>query len=170
MKNFLLSLLVLCASTSQAASVKISSRADLNAPNTSELESVPQTIMGLLVDQGLKFKPVGNKVYQIQMKDINCASKSNSSIDGVISGIPSEACRYNSGNEPDSDKGTILKEARSLQGILSQIENANTNVVFTDCVLGGRCYTSAKSITCQVDTKIETFSDGRFSCEFVDIE
>ncbi len=137
-----------------------------------DVAAVPQQVLSLLLQNNADVQEKGDGVYAVEMNNINCSSHSNAPLDtsDYQSGIPSEVCRYNSNEDQDSQQGTLLSDGRLLEENALKVENSEwgMNLYFQDCAMGGKCVTYIKNIHCDIDTKIETYSAGRFSCTFTD--
>lgn len=150
-----------------AGSVHITSNDDGSGSKLSKLAHVPQQMIGILTDAGLKFEDFGYGVKVIRAKNLHCDFRHRGAVEGTLSGVPTLKCRVNSEDKQDSKKGQALSDSRALSDLLSEIQTADIGVAFSDCAMG-YCGTFAKSILCSVDTKIEEFTKGRFSCVFYD--
>jgi hypothetical protein len=156
------------SSSAFAANVTITSNSENPNPKFAALADLPQTLLGLFVDQGLKLANVGGGKFALEVKNIHCDESSNGPVDGAMGGIPTTTCRMNSEDVQFTKKGQRLAEALKLNDVLGKIESGEVgDIFFTDCAMG-KCTVFVKSVKCVVDTKIEEFQKGRFSCTLVD--
>ena len=167
MKKLFFALTLFLAFNAQAGSVTITSNGENPDPKMAALASVPQELLGILTDQGLSLKNIGGGKFALQAQNINCGTSYRNAVDGPTGGIPTETCRINSEDQLGTMKGQILHDGRALSEQLNKIENAEIGGYYSDCAMG-KCQAFVKSIRCVVDTKIDEFMKGRFSCTLVD--
>lgn len=169
MKKFLFSLCftTLFTTTALAATITITSDQDVTDPKLQQLTDLPQAFLGILSDQGIPMQDLGGGKYQVEVKDLHCDYYSRGAYDGPISGISTERCKINSEPVKDTTKGDPLHESRALVTLLGKIESVELDIYFTDCGMG-YCGTDAKKISCMIDTNIEEFAKGRFTCTLED--
>jgi hypothetical protein len=156
--------LLSAVSAAAAASVTVSD-------TTPGLPGVAVEVTAMLVDAGLPVR--GSGKLTVEVKGFHCDSRSNGALDAADphGGLPTLKCRINAKNEKDGKSGQPFAEARALTHLLDKIQNAKDNggVAFGDCAMGGYCGTFARSISCTIDTKVESFiNSGRWSCTFTD--
>ena len=156
--------LLSAVSAAAAASVTVSD-------TTPGLPGVAVEVTAMLVDAGLPVR--GSGKLTVEIKGFHCDSRSNAPLDAADphAGLPTLKCRINAKNEKDGKSGQPFAEARALTHLLDKIQNAKDNggVAFGDCAMGGYCGTFARSISCTIDTKVESFiNSGRWSCTFTD--
>lgn len=129
-----------------------------------KLASFPREFLGLMVDAGVQpyYHDDGTRI-SYSLNDLSCVIRGNYNNDGELAGVPSYECGVANGNAR-----VRIGEARGFVRILGDLEQvAEGKVFFTDCAMG-RCYASAKRISCTIDTGIEEFGKGRFACEVTD--
>ena len=162
-------LLVVVASLS---AVSAAPAASITVSDTSPgLPGVAVEATAMLVDAGLPVR--GSGKLTVEVKGFHCDSRSNGALDAADphGGLPTLKCRINAKNEKDAKSGQPFAEARAMTHLLNEIQNAKDNggVAFGDCAMGGYCGTFARSISCTIDTKVESFiNSGRWSCTFTD--
>lgn len=156
MKFLILSLAFISLSVS-AATIKMNSNRENPIPGSEKLTEVPQNLLGTLMDAGIPLKAAGKETFQLVVNNFHCDYNSRSAYEGSVAGIGTYSCRINKKK---------VSEGRAIVNILGQVE-ADERVFFTDCGMG-KCTVDVKKIVCTVDTKIEVFSEGRFSCELTD--
>lgn len=137
-----------------------------------DMAAVPQKVLSILFQNNMIAQDQGNGVYGVDMNNINCSSHSNDPLDtsDYHSGIPTEVCKFDSNEDLDSQMGTLLSDGRQVEDSALKLESSEWgyNLYFKDCAMGGKCVTFIKNIHCEIDTKIDTYSAGRFTCTFTD--
>jgi hypothetical protein len=159
--------MLLASLNAMAGTATITSNANNPNPALAALAKVPQQLLGILVDQGVRPKDLGNGKFSITAKNIHCDFRSRGAVEDVTGGIASEVCRLNSENVKDSRRGQRLGDSRALVDSLREIEDASIGGTYTDCAMG-YCGTFVKSLSCLIDTNIGEFLAGRFACTLVD--
>jgi hypothetical protein len=148
----------------QAASVTV-------LDNSPALPDVAANTTALLIDAGHPVHHAGGGKHTVEAKNYHCDQRNNGALDpsDVHAGLPSEKCRINTKNQKDTHSGTVFGDHRELTELLLKIQNSNAGggTAFSDCAMG-YCGVFAKSIKCTIDTKVEKFGDGRWSCTYVD--
>ena len=148
-----------------ADSIRITSNNQNPEPRTEKLTEVPQELLGILLDQGLKLTKASNGLFTLKVSKIHCDILGRPALDTEIAGIRTVKCRVNSEPVMFTKKGALVKEGRALVDVLTKIErDSEEAIAFSDCSMGGKCSADVGTIICTVDTKIETFSEGRFAC------
>ncbi|HEX7674203.1 MAG TPA: hypothetical protein VF412_08530 [Bdellovibrio sp.] len=168
MKSLLAFLVPFAFTSAHAASVTITS----NQSTYGDIAQIPQQLISVMVENNIPFVKKPNGIYSITMNKINCSSMSNAPVDSSDphSGIPKEACRYNTKATLFPSTGKVMADGRYFEEGILKIQDSSfgSGVGFSDCAMGGKCVTYVKSAICTVDTKIEEFLSGRFSCTLTD--
>ena len=156
---------ILAASAAGAASVTV-------ADNSTALAGVAAATTALLLDAGVKPQNAGGGVFVLGAKNFHCDQNLNGALDAsnVRAGLPALKCRINSQNKRGTNAGQPFGEGRDMTELLQKVQGSNPpgGAAFSDCGMG-YCGIFAKSIKCNIDTKIGNFSNGgRWSCVFTD--
>ena len=162
-----------CAMNAVAATVVVTSKDTDASGEVNELAKVPQTLIGIMRDSGLRFRAIGGSEskYRIEAKKINCFQRNNGGLDSSspLADITLLACRINSDEIFGSALGTKFPEARALEGILDQVESKfGADAAYGDCAMG-KCAILVKDISCDVDVNSERDTD-RFVCALTSYE
>ena len=128
-----------------------------------ELIDLPQELIGLLYDNGVKPQEIPGNKFVVEASDIHCDYRHNGALDTPYGGVPSTTCRIGSENVKDSEKGERLAESRAFVELMSSVEGLN----FMDCAMG-YCGGFVKKITCTIDGNKDTYKEGMFSCTLHD--
>lgn len=168
MKSLSALLILFAFSSAHAASVTITS----NQSTYGDIAEIPQQLISVMVENNIPFVKKPNGIYTITMNKINCSSLGNGPLDSSDphAGIPKEACRYNTKATLFPTTGKVMADGRYFEEGLFKIQDSSfgSGVGFGDCASGGKCVTFVKSAVCKVDTKIEEYLTGRFSCTLTD--
>jgi hypothetical protein len=153
------------ATPSFAASVTV-------VDSTAALPGVAQATAALLLDAGLPVHNAGGGKRTVEAKKFHCDERNNGALDpsDVHAGLETLTCRINSKNQKGTTAGQPFGDRRALRDLLVQIQesSAGGGTTFNDCATG-YCGVFAKSITCTIDTGIQSFgTGGRWSCTYVD--
>lgn len=167
-KPMIFACLLLTGLMVRATTVTFNSDATQADSAKASLSPVPQEILGILLDNGLKFKAdsKNKSLYKVELKAVNCYYKHNGALDPMYpeSGVPTNHCRYQSDTELGSKKGKLLIDGRAL---LDKVEKVLTtlgsDIEIMDCAMG-KCAILIKSVTCEANTAIEEYQKGRFTC------
>ena len=128
-----------------------------------ELIELPQELIGLLYDNGVKPQELPGNKYVVEARDIHCDYRHNGALDVPYGGTPSTRCRIDSENEKDSKKGKRLSDSRTFVDLMNSVEGLS----FMDCAMG-YCGGFVKKITCTIDGNKDEFKQGMFSCTLDD--
>ena len=156
---------ILAASAAGAASITV-------PDNSTGLAGVAAATTALLLDAGVKPQNAGGGVFVLDAKNFHCDQNLNGALDAsnVRAGLPALKCRINSQNQRGTNAGQPFGEGRAMTELLQKVQGSNPpgGAAFSDCGMG-YCGLFAKSIKCNIDTKIGNFSNGgRWSCVFTD--
>lgn len=159
MKSAIIAILFL---SFRAFSADTVTRIDANNTNI-ELSKIPQLFMATFVDQGFKQSKTSEGVWKLTINQLRCDYRSRDNAEDNIMGLPSVKCFVNA--KPGvSNSGNPVQESRYLHTLLERIQ-LHLDLPITDCVMGGKCFSSVKKIECVIDTNKLEMHD-MYSCDF----
>ncbi len=132
--------------------------------NNSKLASIPQDLLSILVDNGIKQLEVKPSVYETKINNLRCDSLRKDAYfpDSSEGGLTTIKC-FKDAEATRNGNGDKLVEGRMLAQLLSTIES-NTQTSLWDCSMGGRCTAFVSELKCTIDLNQDLLSDA-FSCE-----
>lgn len=156
-------LLVVCVLINVAYANNVTQVVKSNDENP-KVSVIPQELLSLLVDNGIKQIEIKPGIYVAQMNNLRCDSlrKDAHFPDSSEGGLTFIKCFQDAEIERNG-KGDLLIEGRMLAQILNSVES-NTGMTIWDCSMGGRCTAFVSEIKCSVDLNQDSLSDA-FVCE-----
>lgn len=156
-------LLVLCVLVNVAFANNVTQVIKSNDENP-KVSVIPQELLSLLVDNGIKQTEIKPGIYEAQMNNLRCDSlrKDAHFPDSSEGGLTFIKC-FKDAEIERNGKGDLLIEGRMLAQVLNSVES-NTGMPIWDCSMGGRCTAFVSEIKCSADLNQDSLSDA-FMCE-----